>query len=44
MQFGKVRYLDGGDTINASALVAVGDDHRDATFVRVGDILKHCYL
>jgi hypothetical protein len=34
-QYGKVRCLDGGDVINSSALVAMGDDRRDATFVRV---------
>jgi hypothetical protein len=38
-QYGKVRHLDGGDVMHASALVAVGDDHRDATFVRVSYIL-----
>jgi hypothetical protein len=39
-QYGKVRQLNGGDTMNASALVAVGDDRRDATFVRVSCISK----
>jgi hypothetical protein len=34
-QYGKVQCLDGGDVMNASALVAVGDDRRDATFIRV---------
>jgi hypothetical protein len=34
-QYGKVRCLDGRDVINSSALVAMGDDRRDATFVRV---------
>ena len=34
-QYGKVRCFDGGDVLNSSALVAVGDDRRDATFVRV---------
>ena len=34
-QYGKVRCLDSGDVMNASALVTVGDDRRDATFVRV---------
>jgi hypothetical protein len=37
-QYGKVRQLDGGEVMNASALVAVGDDHRDATFIRVSYI------
>jgi hypothetical protein len=46
-QFGKVRRLDGGDIMNASELVPVGDDRRDATFVRVSvsppyrDYLSH---
>lgn len=40
-QYGKVRCLDGGDVMNASALVAVGDDRRDATFIRVGYFFKH---
>ena len=34
-QYTKVRHLDGGDTMNASALAPVGDDLRDATYVRV---------
>ena len=34
-QYGKVRRLDGGDTMNASELVPVSGDLRDATFVRV---------
>lgn len=35
-QYGKVRRIDGpGDTMNASTLVPVGDDRRDASFVRV---------
>lgn len=33
--FGKVRRLQGGDTMCASSLVALANDHRDATFVRV---------
>jgi hypothetical protein len=37
-QYGKVRLLDGGDTMNASELVPVRDDLRDATFVRVSFI------
>jgi hypothetical protein len=39
-QYGKMRWLNGGDVINASALVAIGDDRRDATFVRVSCISK----
>lgn len=39
-QYGKVRRLKGGDLMNASALVAFGDDRRDATFVRVSRIFK----
>ena len=43
-QFGKVRRLDGGEVMNASTLVAVGDDRRDATFIRVSCILFDlCY-
>ena len=33
--WGKVRCLDGGDTMHASALVTMGDDRRDASYVRV---------
>ena len=35
VQYGKLRRLDGGDVMNASTLVKVGDDRRDATFVCV---------
>jgi hypothetical protein len=38
-QYGKVRCLDNDEVMNASTLVTVGDDRRDATFVRV-----HCFL
>jgi hypothetical protein len=34
-QYGKVRRLDGGDTMNAATLVSTHDDYRDASFVRV---------
>lgn len=34
-QYGKARCLDNGDVMNAAALVTLGDDRRDATFVRV---------
>jgi hypothetical protein len=34
-EWGKVRRMDGGDTMNASALVSSTEDRRDATFVRV---------
>lgn len=33
--WGKVRCPDGGDTMHASTLVAMGDDRRDASYVRV---------
>src|SRR5882762_1855877 len=35
IQYGKLRCLDSGDVMNASALAAVGEDRRDATYVRV---------
>lgn len=35
--FGKVRRLEGGDTMCASSLVAHANDRRDATFVRVSE-------
>jgi hypothetical protein len=37
VQWGKVRRTDGGggDTMNASAMVACGEDRRDASFIRV---------
>jgi len=34
-QYGKARCLDNGDVMNAAALVTLGDDRRDATFVCV---------
>lgn len=34
-QYGKVRRLDGGDTMHASTLVSTSNDRRDATYVRV---------
>jgi hypothetical protein len=34
-QYGKVRHLDGGEVMNASALVGLSDYRRDATFIRV---------
>jgi hypothetical protein len=34
-EWGKVHRTDGGDTMNASALVSSTEDRRDATFVRV---------
>jgi hypothetical protein len=34
-QWGKVRRLDGGDTMLAAGLVSRQHDSRDATFVRV---------
>jgi hypothetical protein len=34
-EWGKVRRIDGGDTMNASALASSTEDRRDATFVRV---------
>ena len=34
-QYGKVRHLNGGAIMNAAALVPVGDDRQDATFVQV---------
>jgi hypothetical protein len=40
-RFGKVQRLDGGDLMNTSALVAFGDDRRDAMFVHVGCIFDH---
>jgi hypothetical protein len=35
LQYGKVRFVNEGDIIHASELVSSGDDHRDASFVRV---------
>jgi hypothetical protein len=40
-QYGKVRHLNGGEVMNASALVAVGDGRRDATFIRVGCLFRY---
>src|SRR5262245_27970138 len=34
-QYGKVKRLGGGDIMNASMLVPVGEDRRDASFIRV---------
>jgi hypothetical protein len=34
-QYGTVRWVEGGDVINAASLVPTRDDHRDASFVRV---------
>ena len=33
--WGKIRCLDGGDTMHASALMSTGEDCRDASHVRV---------
>lgn len=33
--WGKVRILDEGDTMNAAAITKVGEDSRDASFIRV---------
>jgi hypothetical protein len=33
--WGKVRCLDGGDTMHASVLMSMGEDRRDASYVRV---------
>jgi hypothetical protein len=35
-QWGKVRYLEGGDTMAVATLKKVQCDMRDTTFVRVG--------
>lgn len=35
LQYGKVQFVNGGDIIHASELISSGDDHRDASFVRV---------
>jgi hypothetical protein len=35
-QWGKVRYLEGGDTMDAASVVKARSDMRDTTFVRVG--------
>jgi hypothetical protein len=43
LQYGKVQLLDGGDLMNASALVPCGNDRRDATFVRVSCIHEYYY-
>jgi hypothetical protein len=37
VQYGKLRRLDGGDTMNASTMGEFSDDRRDATFVRVSN-------
>lgn len=34
-QYGKVRWLEGGDVINAALLVPASDDRRDTSFVQV---------
>jgi hypothetical protein len=41
-QFGKVQCLDGGDIMNASELVLVGDDCQDATNVHVSVSSLYC--
>jgi hypothetical protein len=44
--WGKVKILNGGDTINASSLVKSQEDRRDASFVRVGFVLflSHAFV
>lgn len=37
VQYGKLRRLDGGDTMNASTMGEFSDDRRDATFIRVSN-------
>lgn len=39
ISYGKVRRTDGGDTMNGAAMVKKGTDGRDASFVRVRDLL-----
>lgn len=41
-QYGKVRRLQGGDMMHASALVSIGDDKRDASYVWVCTICASC--
>jgi hypothetical protein len=36
--------VEGGDTVHASKLVAAGDDHRDASFVRVSRTYSAIYI
>lgn len=36
--WGKIRCANGGDTIHASTLVTMGDDRRDASYVRVSKL------
>ena len=43
-QYGKVQQLNGRDTINTSSLVPVGDDRRDATYVRVSEITQKSHI
>ena len=38
--WGKVRRLDGGDTMHAAGVIKAAQDSRDATFVRV----SHCFI
>ncbi len=38
-RWGKVRRLGGGDDMNASSLVPLAEDRRDATYVRVSAII-----
>ena len=39
--FGKVQHLDGGNLINASALVTFNNDHQDVMFIHGSHIFHH---
>ena len=43
-QWGKVQIAGGGDTIHASELVSLGENNRDASFVRVSPLAKNIYF
>jgi hypothetical protein len=44
IQYGKVRFVNGGDIVHASELASYGNDHCDASFVCVSIKFKELII